>query len=191
VVLLGLSELVDEVEARSREGKELSLHGVALGQRVGNGVRRARLVLDGEVEAQQLANPVVLRNGGQALVQQILQAVVIRLDCETAPLEVWPPVAHSLDQTNELTLVGCQGLMSRCHRTAEKAIGCPSWMRTTPNPWDDVSHSTTKGLSKAGITSIDAEVTPSLRARKVEAASAPHAKPSFLSSAVSGAAMEL
>jgi hypothetical protein len=107
VVQLGLPELVDEVEARSREGKELSLPGVAPGQCVGDGVRRARLVLDGEVEAQQLANPVVLRNGGQALVQQILQAVVIRLDGETAPPEVWPPVTYRLDQANEVTLVGC------------------------------------------------------------------------------------
>jgi hypothetical protein len=125
VVLLSLSELVDKVEAQNREGKEFSLHGVAPRQRVGDGVRRARLVLDGEVEAQQLANPMVLRNGGQAQVQQILQVVVIRLDCETAPLEVWPPVAHRLDQTNELTLVGCQGLMSRCHRPTEEGDRMP------------------------------------------------------------------
>jgi hypothetical protein len=125
VVLLGLSELVDEVKARSRVGKELSIHGVAHGQRVGDDVRRARLVLDGEIEAQQLANPKVLRNGGQALVQQILQDVVICLDCETAPPEVWPLVAHRLDQTNELTLVGCQGLMSRCHRPAEEGDRMP------------------------------------------------------------------
>ena len=114
---LCLPELGDEVETRGRKSKKLAVCSVASGQRVGDCVRRAGLVFYGEVEAQQFANPVVLRNGGQALVQQVLQAVVICLDSETAPPEVWSPVAYCLNQTNKLTLVGSQGLMSRRHRT--------------------------------------------------------------------------
>jgi hypothetical protein len=36
------------------------------------------VVLDGEVKAEELADPLVLRDGGEALVQQELEAVVVR-----------------------------------------------------------------------------------------------------------------
>ena len=65
----------------------------------------------------------MLRNGGQALVQEVFQAVVICPNGEAAPPEVWTPVTHRLDQANELTLICCQGVMSRCDLPAEEGDG--------------------------------------------------------------------
>jgi len=40
-------------------------------------IRGAWLVVNGEVEPQELADPMVLWNGGKALIQQVLEAIVI------------------------------------------------------------------------------------------------------------------
>jgi hypothetical protein len=66
---LSLAETVDEVETRCEECKQHPFLCVASGQCVGHRVCCTRLVFDGEVEAQELAHPLVLRNCGQALVQ--------------------------------------------------------------------------------------------------------------------------
>jgi hypothetical protein len=68
-------------------------------------------------------------------------------------------------------------------------MGWSSWTSTAPNPCDDASHSTVKGLEKSGIASTEDEVTASLRATNAAEASADHEKPSFLRRAVRGAAM--
>jgi hypothetical protein len=72
---------------------------------VSHRVRRAGLVLHGEVEAQQFADQVMLRDRGEALVEEVLEAVVVRLDEEAAPLEVWSPVADGEDEADQLPLV--------------------------------------------------------------------------------------
>ena len=43
-------------------------------------LRRPRAILHGEVEPEQLAEPLVLRDCGQPLVEQVLQAVVVGAD---------------------------------------------------------------------------------------------------------------
>jgi hypothetical protein len=45
----------------------------------------ARTILDGEVKAKELADPLVLRYGGEALVQQELEAVLIRVNAKGSP----------------------------------------------------------------------------------------------------------
>jgi hypothetical protein len=83
-----VAEPADEVEAGRRdrlESPRAVLFGVAAGEGVGHCVRCSRLVLDGEVETEELAHPMVLRNGGQALVEKVLEAVVVRFDDEAAP----------------------------------------------------------------------------------------------------------
>lgn len=45
---------------------------------------------------------MMFRHCGTALVQQKLEAVVVSFDDEGAPPEVRLPVAHSLNQTNDL-----------------------------------------------------------------------------------------
>ena len=43
--------------------------GVVARQGVGDGVKAARTILDGEVKAKELADPLMLRHGRQPLVQ--------------------------------------------------------------------------------------------------------------------------
>ena len=71
----------------------------------------------------------------------------------------------------------------------KKAMGWLSWMSTAPNPWDDASHSTMNGLVKSGSARTGAEVTAVFSAINAVVASSVQEKPSFLSSAVRGAAM--
>jgi hypothetical protein len=108
---LCLPKTRDEVKARGRQDQDGPfLRCVAAGERVGHHVRRPGLVLNGEVEAQKLAHPMMLRDRREALIQQVLQAVVIGLDEEATPPEVQPPIADNLDKANELALIGGEAL---------------------------------------------------------------------------------
>lgn len=62
---------------------------------------------------------MVLGDGCQVLVEQELEAIVVRLDDERAPPEVRPPVPHCLDKTNQLTLVCRKGGVTRSDSPAE------------------------------------------------------------------------
>ena len=64
VLNISLSQALDEVKARSRERQDRCLLHVTAGQGVGHRIGAARLVFHGKVEAQQLAHPMVLGNGG-------------------------------------------------------------------------------------------------------------------------------
>lgn len=85
---LGVAKAADEVKVGCQDRLKapyVVLIGVAVREGVDHCVRRARLVLNGEVEAEQLAHPMMPRNGGEALVEEVLQAVVVHLDDEAAP----------------------------------------------------------------------------------------------------------
>ena len=105
--------VVDEAEGRPGDGvKRRCVVGAGLAvtarEGVGHGVEAPRAILHGEVEPEQLAEPLVLRDRRQSLVEEVLQAVVVGTDQEAAPPEVGPPKPHSLYQANELPLVGRQ-----------------------------------------------------------------------------------
>jgi hypothetical protein len=83
---LCLPKVRGEVEAQGRQDQDGPfLQCVAAGEPVGHHVRRPGLVLDGEVEAQKLAHPMMLRDRREALIEKVLQAVVIGLDEEATP----------------------------------------------------------------------------------------------------------
>jgi hypothetical protein len=103
---MGVSEALDEVKARRRDSHHLPIFTVATGEGIGDDVRGARPVLHREIEARELAYPVVLRDGGEALIVEVLQAVVVGLDDEAPPPEIRPPVSYRLDEADELALVG-------------------------------------------------------------------------------------
>ena len=63
---------------------------------------------------------MVLRDGGEALVEEVLEAVVVRLDDETMPPQVRPLVPHSEDKPYELPLISGEGAMAGRHRPAEE-----------------------------------------------------------------------
>jgi hypothetical protein len=66
---------------------------------------------------------MVLQNRGEALVEQVLETIVVRLDGETPPPKVWPPVANGLDQADELPLISCEGAVTWSHRPTEESDG--------------------------------------------------------------------
>jgi len=65
---IGLVETIDEVEARPGDSEECLLLSVAPGESIGHDIGAARLVLNREVEAEELADPMMLRDGRQALI---------------------------------------------------------------------------------------------------------------------------
>jgi hypothetical protein len=63
---------VDEIEARCRDNENrasVSLHCVAEGEGILHHVEGARFIFDGEVEAEKLADPMMLRDRGEALIK--------------------------------------------------------------------------------------------------------------------------
>jgi hypothetical protein len=86
------AQAINEVEAWPRDGHDDALLSVAVGEGVFHDVGVSDLVLNAEVEAEKLANTVMLRDRGEALVQQEFQAVVIRTYDEWPPREIRQPV---------------------------------------------------------------------------------------------------
>ena len=83
---MSMTKMVNEVEARHGQRQDRALlAGVVAVQRVGDGVRGARLVLHREVEAEELSHPMVLRDRREALVEEEFEAVVVGADEERAP----------------------------------------------------------------------------------------------------------
>ena len=48
-------------------------------------IHRPGFILDGEVKVEQLSDPVMLWDRHEALVEEVLEAVVVRPDKEVAP----------------------------------------------------------------------------------------------------------
>jgi hypothetical protein len=93
IVSVCLVQVVDEGEPRCRHGECRRCLHVTTGEGVGDDVGVARFVLDLEVESQQLAHPMMLRDGCYALVEEELEAVVVGVDAEIPAPHVWPPMA--------------------------------------------------------------------------------------------------
>ena len=73
---------------------------VTPGQRVRHHIQAPRPKFDGEVVAEQLGDPLVLSHGGEALVEEELERIVIGAHDEATPPKIGPPVTNSLYQTN-------------------------------------------------------------------------------------------
>lgn len=56
-----------------------------------------RPVLHGDVDVEELANPLMLRHGGETLIEHVLEGVLICADEAAAP-KVRPPVVHHLNE---------------------------------------------------------------------------------------------
>jgi len=117
---LGVAKACDEVEAGRRDRQEAAVVVVAAGESVGHRVQRARPVLDREVKPQELADPMVLRDRGQALVEEVFEAVVVRLDDEATAPKIRPPVPHRLDETNQLAFICGEGAVTGSDGSAEE-----------------------------------------------------------------------
>ena len=125
--------------------------GVAAGQGVRHGVEAPGAVFDGEVEAEQLADPLVLRNGRQALVQEELEAVMVSANKEVAAPQIRAPVAHSLHQTDELLLISRELEMARGERPAEECERASTLVENGAKPHAGCVAVHHESLSKSGI----------------------------------------
>lgn len=63
---------------------------------------------------------MMLRDSGQPLIEQVLEAVVIALDDKAAPPQVWPPVSDGMHKADQLALVGDKRPVLGCHRPTEE-----------------------------------------------------------------------
>ena len=63
------------------------------------------MVLDSEIKTKQFANPLVLWNGGQPLIQHIFEGVVVGADDEHVPPQIGAPMPHCLNEIDELALI--------------------------------------------------------------------------------------
>ena len=61
-------------------------------------VQTPRTILHSEVKAEELADPLMLRNSGQALVKQKFETVVVSTNQEVVPPQVWTPMMNCLDK---------------------------------------------------------------------------------------------
>ena len=66
---------------------------------------------------------MVLRDGGEALIQHIFQRVVIRADDESTTPKIGSPMAHCLNQADELALIGCHLEVRRREGPTEEGEG--------------------------------------------------------------------
>jgi hypothetical protein len=99
-------------------------NGLTIYWALGPFVRSFTLLVDpGDICPPQLPHPVMLWDGGEALIEEEFQAIVVRLNCEAPALEVWPPMANGMDQSYQLSLIGRKRSMSWCHRSAEESDG--------------------------------------------------------------------
>lgn len=64
---------------------------VAARESVGDGVEAPRSILHGEIKAEQLVDPLMLRHGREPLIQQVLEAVVVRVNLKRVPPKVGTP----------------------------------------------------------------------------------------------------
>ncbi|KAJ1276155.1 hypothetical protein BS78_05G192500 [Paspalum vaginatum] len=76
----------------------------------------------------------MLRNRGQALIEEELQAIVVGADDEGAPPEIGAPVAHSLHQADQLALVRRQLEVAASKRPAEEGEGSRALVENGAEP---------------------------------------------------------
>jgi hypothetical protein len=120
-------ETCDEVKARRGDGQNSAACGVLFCVTAGEGIRHRvegpGLVFNGEIIAEKLADPMMLRNRGKALIKQKLEAVVVCPHRETSAPKIWPPMPNGVHKADELALVCREGVMTWCHRPAEVGDG--------------------------------------------------------------------
>lgn len=114
------SQLLVRRERRHENGLDSQALLVAAGQRICRRILPARPELHSDVGAEPLRPLGVLGNGGEALVEDVLDAPMVGADGERAAPKVRPPVSDSLDQPDELVLERRQLVMLRSHRTSEE-----------------------------------------------------------------------
>jgi hypothetical protein len=97
-------ETCDEVEARRGDSQNSAACGILFCVTAGEGIRHRvegpGLVFDGEIVAEELADPMMLRNRGEALIKQKLEAVVVCPHRETPAPKIRPPMPNGVHKAD-------------------------------------------------------------------------------------------
>jgi hypothetical protein len=72
-----VAKALDVIEPWGGDGQDGTLVGVAMREGVGHRICGTGLVLDSEVESEELAGPMVLRDRRETLVKKKFEAVVV------------------------------------------------------------------------------------------------------------------
>jgi len=102
------ANVIEEAERRPRESMSEAVIFVLARKSISHHVEATRVVLHSEIKGKKLADPLMLRHCGQALIQQSLQAVVIHPHKEVAPPQVRAPVTYGQNKADQLAFVGCE-----------------------------------------------------------------------------------
>jgi hypothetical protein len=68
---------------------------------------------------------MVLRDGREALVEKILQAVVVSFDDEAPTPQVWTPMLNGVNEPYELALICSEGMVTRRDEVVEESNWVP------------------------------------------------------------------
>lgn len=89
-----------------------------------------------KLDPSSFADPAVLWDRHQALVEEEFEAIVVRSHQEASAPEVWAPMADGVDEADELLFVGSEGTVPWRDGPAE--VGDPVLLQTchctTENP---------------------------------------------------------
>jgi hypothetical protein len=117
-VLCFSAKFVKAVERGGRNGARGDDLLVTARQSVSHRVHLAWVELHAEIVTKQLAYPRVLWYGGEALIEEELEGVVVRAHHERPCPQIWPLVPYCLDKADDVVLVRCElGVLWR-HRPA-------------------------------------------------------------------------
>jgi len=135
------ADRIQEGEGRPRDGPGraracCSVHslGVTPGQCVGHGVEAARAIFHREVEAEKLAEPLMLGNCGQALVKQKFKTVMISTDQKVTPPQIRSPMMNGLHQPDEFALISRKLEMADSERPAAVGEGSSALVKDGTKP---------------------------------------------------------
>jgi hypothetical protein len=96
--------------------------GVAIPTRqsIGDRVQPAGAVFNPKIKTKQFANPLILWDHGEALVQHEFERIMVCAHDKGASPQVRPPMAHGLDQADEFVLISSNVHVLRREGLAEE-----------------------------------------------------------------------
>ena len=110
----------------------------------------ALLVNDLIVISKELSHPFLLFLGGNALFQKVLETLMVCLNLEALPQEIWTPQLNGMKNCQHFFFINGFPRFFSDSCLLVKAKGRPSYIRTVPIPFPKVSHSNTNVFVKSG-----------------------------------------
>ena len=85
-----------------------------------NCIKPTRFVFHCEIKTKQLANPLMLRHGGKALITHDLEGIMIRANYELPAPKIRTPMTNSLDKVDQFMFISGKLQVTSCKWPAVK-----------------------------------------------------------------------